>query len=198
MSSELAAVLVFVVLACLVGGIALWGLAYRYKTRAAAGLTSKRVTVVCEHCDNTLDVAVTALTPLRGSDVALAVRAAPHVRGLPLFEYICPHCGAAHCFARYGRRIEWVGVNLWDAQMKSAHCHECHGPLARPQWKPGTYDGRLTEAPELPDRLGLVCKHCKAICCLSCCRQVTRRRFPEGEYLCPRCARPPMNQVFHP
>ena len=191
-------ILVFVTVACIAGSVALWRLSRWFEKQGGRPSFPRGFEIVCEHCDNALAPAVAELVTLKGSDVALAVRAAPSVQGLTLYEYVCPHCEAVHCFASRGQRLEWIGVNLWDTQQKSAHCYECHGAVARPDWPRGAYDGRLNEIPDVPENLGLVCGKCQAMCCLACCRRFTRGRTADGEYLCPRCARPPMNRVFHP
>ena len=112
-------------------------------------------------------------------------------------EYVCPYCEAAHCFSTDERDPVWLGVNLYTPQARTNHCAECRRPLRRPPWRPGVYDGRLAAAPHIPPDVGLVCSKCGAVCCVACCRDVTRKRTKDGSLLCPRCGRGPLETVYH-
>ena len=151
----------------------------------------------CSVCQRRLVFHRGELEPLSPPELALAVRANRSMAGRRLAEYVCPHCEAAHCFATEGRDPVWLGVNLYEPQVFSNHCRECKRPLRRPRWPRGAYDGRLSEIRDLAPDLGLVCPHCKAVCCVACCEDATRKRTKDGSLLCPRCFRGPVETIYH-
>ena len=131
-------------------------------------------------------------------EVALVVRSAPNVRTHSLAEYVCPYCGASHCFIVDGARPEWVGANLYTPETKTGRCQQCRKALHAPPWGVGQYDGRLKEAPFLRPDYGLVCPFCKSVICVECAERTSRNRTADGALICPRCHRQPVDRVFHP
>jgi hypothetical protein len=152
----------------------------------------------CSVCRKPLIFERGELRPLRGEEVGLVVRSHPDIVGRKLGEYTCPYCEAAHCFFIDVRPPQWLGANYAQPQTTSGHCQECRKPLRKPPWPEHAFDGRLQEAPQLAPDLGLICSRCHAVCCVSCCKDATRNRTPDGSFLCPRCFRGPVEAVFHP
>jgi hypothetical protein len=152
----------------------------------------------CSVCHRTLVISPTQLQLLSPAEIALAVRARPQLVRQRLAEHVCPFCEAAHCFVLSKGAAEWVGVNLYQPQQRSANCFECRTPLRAPSWPRGTYDGRISEAPAvLPDH-GLLCARCHAVCCYACCESTARRRGLPGGLVCPRCMRAGIEAFYHP
>ena len=180
-----------------VGGVVWLAMYLRCRASAPVRSSAKVVAMACTVCREDLLFPTEDLVPLSPPEQALAVRVQPDVLGKRLAEYVCPHCEAAHCFATKGRRVEWIGVNLYEPQTKSAHCVQCKVLLRAPDWAPGRYDGRLHKAPGLEPDHGLVCPLCGAVCCVRCCRDATRNRTEDGSLKCPRCSRHPVDKVYH-
>ena len=61
---------------------------------------------------------------------------------------------------------------------------------------PGTYDGKLDQAPMLASDYGLCCSRCGAACCVACCAKLTRAKDVKI-YVCPRCCRPAADRLFY-
>lgn len=163
--------------------------------RAAGG---KIVQMACTICHKQLVINPVELRPLTAVELALSVRSLPDLAGRKLAEYVCPYCESAHCF-NVDRSVPlWVGANLYSPQTRTARCQECGKRLVPPPWPPGTYDGRLREAPDLHQDYGLVCSRCHAVVCVSCTTNATRNRTKDGSLVCPRCMRTPVNKVYHP
>jgi hypothetical protein len=152
----------------------------------------------CASCNKPLVIGKTDLTELSRPEMALAVRVRSDLTGRKLAEYVCPYCEASHCFAVDGRRIEWVGVNMYSPHTTSARCMDCGKTLRTPPWPAGTYDGRLNEAPSLQPDYGLICSKCHAVVCFACTQLATRGRTKDGSFVCPRCQRSPVDRSYHP
>lgn len=152
----------------------------------------------CSSCGKPLVVHRSELVPLSRPEVALCVRVQPDLVGHKLAEYVCPYCEASHCFVVDGRTPVWVGANLYSPHQGGARCMDCGKPLQTPPWPAGAYDGRLNEAPSLQPDYGLVCSKCHAIVCVACTRLATRGRTKDGTFVCPRCARSPVDRSYHP
>lgn len=151
----------------------------------------------CSKCGAALSFALSQTRDLNSFERALAVRERPDLAGHRLVEYSCPDCGAAHCYLSRGRKIAWIGANLYQPYEGGATCAECKKSLTTPPWDAGRYDGNLDGAPELSSGYGLVCQKCRAICCIECCEKCTKNRTRDGSLMCPRCFRPPMAVFFH-
>ncbi len=184
------------------GVIAVLFVALRMRPRrvrvAVQARTNSPHNLTCEVCQQELIFAPNALVPISSVEIGLVARTHPKLAGRKLFEYVCPHCESSHTFIVEGGRPQWVGVNLYQPQVKTTRCQECRKPLRRPPWPAGTHDGRVHEIPDLDDGLGLVCSRCGSVCCVECCRKATRTRTPDRTFLCPRCARGPVDRLFHP
>ncbi len=152
----------------------------------------------CSSCNKPLVVAKAELVELSRPEIALVVRVRPDLTGQKLAEYVCPYCEASHCYLMERNRIEWVGVNLYSPHTTSTRCMDCGKPLRTPPWPPGTYDGRLNEAPALQPDYGLVCSKCHAVVCYACTMLATRGRTKDGSFVCPRCQRSPVDKTYHP
>ncbi len=165
----------------------------------ASGQSSGSVAeLTCASCSKPLVINRADLTELSKPEIALSVRAQPKLSGKKLVEYVCPYCEASHCFAVEGRRLEWVGMNLYSPHGGGARCMDCGKPLRTAPWPPGTYDGRLNEAPAMQPDYGLVCSKCHAIVCYGCTQLATRGRTKDGTLVCPRCQRSPVDKTYHP
>ena len=167
------------------------------KRPAVSGKSGPAIEMECHVCQKQLVFHANELVALSGPEVALVSRAQPEVAGRALAEYVCPYYEAAHCFSVDTKTPQWLGVNLYVPQEKSARCGECGKLLRRPAWAAGAFDGRLNEAPDLLPEYGLVCPWCHAVCCVACCTNHTRKRTSDGSLLCPRCSRGPVDAVFH-
>ena len=152
----------------------------------------------CEVCGEQTIVARESIHALSSAEKALVVRECAAGLGKNMAEYVCPSCDASHCFALQANDVVFLGVNLYEGQKFGARCVECQAKLTKPTWAPGRYDGDIRSAPGEVDSLGLVCPRCSAVCCVACCKGVTRNRTPDGSYLCPRCFRGPQTTFFHP
>ena len=152
----------------------------------------------CSVCRKEMVVHQHSMAPLSGPECALVARTKPETVGKKLLEHICPYCESSHYFLVEGKRMEWIGANLYSPQSSTAHCMECRRPMRKPPWPSGAFDGRLLEAPALAPDYGLVCDRCKAVCCVECCTKATRNRSVDGTYRCPRCARGDVKTMFHP
>lgn len=152
----------------------------------------------CTYCSKPLVVGKSELVDLSRPEMALCVRVKPALAGRRLAEYVCPYCEASHCFTVDGRRLTWVGVNMYSPHSGGARCMECRKTLRTPPWPAGTYDGRLNEAPSLQPDYGLVCSKCHAVVCYACTQLATRGRTKDGTFVCPRCQRSPVDKTYHP
>ncbi len=153
---------------------------------------------VCSVCGDETLITPEALHSLSSAEKALAVRECAQALGKDLVEYVCRSCDASHCFSISGGRAVAMGVNLYEGQRFGSRCGECQRELVAPPWELGRYDGRINSAPGPIDALGLVCRHCDAVCCVACCEYVTRKRTDDGTLLCPRCFRGPQDVFFIP
>ena len=186
---------------CAVAGAAavfLWarsGASARPSKRRPSGPVQE---IECSECHRILVFNPLQLQPLIPVEKGLAVRSRPKLVGLPLAEYVCPFCAAAHCFSLEKKKPVWVGVNLYEAQEKSANCFECRVTLRRPAWPRGAYDGRVNEAPAVFPDHGMVCGRCNAVCCHGCCEETAHRRGEDSSLYCPRCMRKGITAFFHP
>jgi len=192
--------LVCAAIAVVGSGLVVW---YALRARegregSRGGRPGKAFDFTCTYCSKPLVVSKADLAELSRPEVALCVRANPDLAGKELSEYVCPYCEASHCFTREGRRIAWVGANLYSPHAGRARCMDCGKPLRTPPWPPGTYDGRLNEAPALQPDYGLVCSKCHAVVCFGCTQLATRGRTKDGSYVCPRCQRSPVDKTYHP
>ena len=197
---ESAVYLVCATIAVVGSGLVVW---YAMSARDGRGGPRRRSSAgaldfTCTHCNKPLVVGKADLVELSKPEMALCVRAKPDLTGRPLAEYVCPYCEASHCFAVEGRRMVWVGVNLYSPHTGSARCMDCGKALRTPPWPPGTYDGRLKEAPALQPDYGLVCSKCHAVVCVACTQLATRGRTKDGSFVCPRCQRSPVDKTYHP
>ena len=152
----------------------------------------------CEVCGDQTIVTRESIHALSSAEKALVVRECAAGMGKNMAEYVCRSCDASHCFALHANEVLFLGVNLYEGQKYGARCVECLVKLNRPTWDPGQFDGDIASAPGNVDSLGLVCSHCRAVCCVACCKGVTRNRTSDGSYLCPRCFRGPQATFFHP
>jgi hypothetical protein len=152
----------------------------------------------CSVCQKEMVVHPNSMAPLSGPECALVARTLPKTVGKKILEHICPYCESSHYFLIEGKRIEWLGANLYSPQVNTSLCMECRRPLRRPPWPAGAFDGHLQDAPALAPEYGLVCERCKAVCCVECCTKATRNRTNNGTYHCPRCARSDVKVMFHP
>lgn len=152
----------------------------------------------CENCSRTMIFDARELVPLSASEIGLVVRAKPDWVRRKLADYDCPYCSAAHVFAVDRKTPEFVGCDLYTPQVHAGRCLDCNTPLATPPWPAGSFDGRVSEAPELRSNFGLSCDRCGAVCCVACCEKATRGRTPDGSLLCPRCFRGPLTKIFNP
>lgn len=174
-------------------------LAVRQRRRSKNPAEDKNtVEMACPICQRTLVIHRNQMIDLSGPEIALVVSEKPEIRGRGLAEYRCPHCDAAHCFLVDITPPQWLIANAFEPQAISTCCAECRKPVISPPWPEGQYDGRLEEAGDaLLPRHGLICPRCNAVCCVECCRKITRNRTPDGSLLCPRCSRGPVDKVFH-
>lgn len=151
----------------------------------------------CAHCGDQTLIGPETLHALSASEKALVVRERHEVVGKNLMEYVCRTCDAAHCFIVSPSAVVYLGANFYEGQRVGARCAECQRGLVSPPWSPGEFDGKVDSAPAPIGDYGLVCPHCGAVCCVSCCNSVTRRRTKDGTLLCPRCFRGPLERFFH-
>ncbi len=152
----------------------------------------------CANCGDQTLIGPETLHALSASEKALVVRERHDVVGKNLMEYVCRTCDASHCFVISASAVEYLGANFYEGQHARARCGECQRALAGPPWSPGEFDGKVDSAPGPLGNYGLTCTHCGAVCCVSCCTSVTRRRTKDGTLLCPRCFRGPQENFFHP
>ena len=150
------------------------------------------VEMQCSICQKTLVFHRAELAKLSPAEMALAVRGLPKILRRPLAEYVCPYCEAAHCFATDSKAPEWIGVNLYEPQVKTARCRECGVVLGAPA-AGGRVVGKAGAESEV--ERGLECPWCHAVCCMACCTAATRNRTKDASLLCPRCFRGPMRRV---
>ena len=151
----------------------------------------------CTVCQQNLVVPQADLETITGPEVALVVRECSAAEGRKLGGYRCPYCEAYHVFATDTSPPKWLIENPFEPQRATNHCMECRQPLRRPPWTQGEFDGRFHEAKDLLPKHGLVCSRCGAICCVACCRDVTRGRTQDQSLLCPRCFRGPVDKIHH-
>lgn len=154
------------------------------------------VEIICSACGHNLIIAPDQLTPLPAVEVALVARAEPKAASRKLAEYLCPHCESAHCFLVDTKPPTWLGANLYEPQTATAHCQEC-GVLLKPApWQAGANQEPLPETSWLEADHGLVCPYCKTRVCVQCARINTRKRTPDGSFMCPRCRRFPVDTLY--
>lgn len=168
------------------------------RAKTAHVVRGATIQMTCGMCHKQLVIPAPDMRLLTNVEMALSVRVLPELTGRKLAEYVCPYCEASHCFAVDRRKPEWVGVNLYSPHTKAARCLDCGKVLRTPPWAPGTYDGRLRDAPYLDPDYGLVCSRCQAVVCVDCTVKATRNRTKDGSFVCPRCARTPVDRTFHP
>ncbi|MDK1021190.1 MAG: hypothetical protein QGD90_06095 [Candidatus Hydrogenedentes bacterium] len=164
------------------------------KGRQAKGVAFE---MPCTVCQQRLAIPQADLEAIVGSEVALVVRECAAAQGKRLGGYRCPYCEAYHIFATDTSPPKWLVVNPFEPQLATNHCMDCRRPLQRPPWPQGEYEGRLHELKDLLPKYGLVCSRCGAICCVACCRDVTRGRTADQSLLCPRCFRGPVDKIHH-
>ena len=92
---------------------------------------------------------------------------------------------------------EWITAHAYEPQRKTTRCANCDTLLRKPEWPQGPPREGLDDYPNLQANHGLVCSRCQSVSCYRCCEEVTKNRTPDGSFLCPRCSRGPMNEVFH-
>ena len=155
----------------------------------------KAIEMRCGVCRRQLVFYQSDLAVLSATEKALTVRAVPKTAGRPVAEYTCPYCESALCFLTDTKPPQCIGENLYIPETESAVCLECRTPLVRPPWPPG---GAPEGNQALHPNYGLVCPFCKSVCCVTCCLRATRNRSPAGTYVCPRCSRQSLTEVFHP
>ncbi len=151
----------------------------------------------CTVCQQKLVIAQADLETITGPEVALVVRECRGAEGKRLGGYRCPYCEAYHVFDVGGRQPKWLVANPFEPQLATNQCMECRRPLQKPPWPQGEYDGLFSELQDLLPKHGLVCSRCGSICCVECCRDVTRGRTADGSLLCPRCFRGPVDKIHH-
>ena len=176
-------------------GVAGMALALWWARRGMAASRNACFEMECTVCQKMLVVDQHEMQALSPPECALVVRNAPRIVGRPLAEYVCPYCESAHCFAMDAPVPEWIASDAYVPQGRGALCKECQKRLQNPAWPPGQYTGKIQDAPLTPDT-GMICKRCGAVCCVACIRRATRNRTPDGSYLCPRCARGPLEHEF--
>jgi len=159
--------------------------------------TQHSAEMACSVCQQTLVIAPADLRPISGAEVALVVRECRSAEGRPLAGYACPYCDAYHVFALDGARPAWLVANPFEPQARANMCIECRKPLKRPSWPRGQFDGQVDAAPGLEPKHGLECSRCASVCCVECCRFVTRGKTEDGSLLCPRCFRGPVEKFHH-
>jgi hypothetical protein len=156
------------------------------------------IEMTCGVCHGAIRTRVSELVSLSPAERALCIRSKRQLASQNLAEYVCTQCGAAHCFVVTGKHALWAGVNLYQPQMHSRNCSECRKTLKTPPWKPGEYDGQISEAPGPLGDFGLVCSRCGAVSCVDCCVRAAQHRSKVTQWICPRCARHPIETFFFP
>lgn len=150
----------------------------------------------CKECQCTLPILKDEFVAIKGTEKGLVVRERPELVQRPLAEFVCPRCETTHCFAMDRTPPEWVGMNFYQPQQKSARCKECGKKLERPPWPKDVFGGNVLRAPDLKPNLGVQCPRCGAVTCVTCAQDATRNRVAGG-YLCPRCFRGPMVDLYY-
>ncbi len=152
----------------------------------------------CSECQKLLLILPAELTRLSGPEMALVVGSRPNLVGRAVSDYVCPHCGASHCFAVDQVPPVWVGVNFYAPQARSHNCMECRKRLRVPAWPAHPESDHVANAQDLRPDYGLLCSRCGAICCVACVAQYSRQDVREEGARCPRCGRSPINTIFRP
>ena len=155
------------------------------------------VTMGCSACQQEMNIAKDDFVPISGSEVALVVGSHPSLAGRKLAEYVCPSCGASHCFVVEKNEPAWVGANLYSPQEKSTSCLECRKRLRMPRWPEGGDSDTTFSAPDLQPDYGVVCSRCGSVCCIECVERFSRADARTSEVKCPRCGGSPVNRIFH-
>ena len=168
----------------------------RPEPSAPGRLRRGTVEIVCSACGHNLIIAPNELAPLPAFEIALVARTEPKAASRELAEYLCPHCESAHCFLMDTKPPTWLGANLYEPQTATAHCQECGVLLKTAPRQADANRESLPEAPWLEAGHGLVCPFCRARVCVQCARINTRKRTPDGSFMCPRCRRFPVDTVY--
>ncbi|MDX9976247.1 MAG: hypothetical protein RBU21_24945 [FCB group bacterium] len=155
------------------------------------------IQMTCPSCRRELVFSSRDLQVLSPVEMGLVVRTKPSVVRRPLADYTCPYCEAAHCFTIDGKP-EWIGVDLYQPRDSSNDCFECRQPLKRLPQGSGGLTERVDDVDSLEPEMGLKCPRCHSICCVRCCRRVSRGHTTDGSLLCPRCHRGPVNLLYFP
>jgi hypothetical protein len=151
----------------------------------------------CPICQQQLNIKRKAFEPLNALQMGLVVQQRPDMYNHPLSEYRCPGCDASLVFYMGGAQPQFVVSNVGENQRTGSQCTQCHDRLLKPDWSQQDYgQGNFSDAP-LEAKHGLKCSRCEAVCCLACVKDATRNRTEDGSYLCPRCYRGPVDQIFY-
>ncbi len=157
----------------------------------------QKIRFTCPVCQHTLESAVIDLNGVDPQEAGFVVRECPEAYGRPLGEIECPKCSSSHVFAVDTAPATFLVTNAVSATARANTCNQCRAPLKSPPWPRGAYDGAWAKVPKLDGKYGLVCSHCGAVACLTCCQEASRGRTAENTLRCPRCFRIPMEKFAH-
>jgi len=150
----------------------------------------------CPICQSQLNIKRRSMRTLNTLEMGMVVQQRPDLYNQPLSDYRCSSCSASLVFYMGEHQPQFVISNVGENQKSGSQCTQCKTRLLKPVWKKNTYENTLADAP-LENEHGMVCPRCEAVCCLGCIKDATRNRTKDGSYLCPRCHRGPVEQVFH-
>jgi len=151
----------------------------------------------CPICQHTLESAAAKLYKIDAQETGFVVRERPEAYGRPLGELRCPTCKSSHIFAIDTSPATFLVTNAVSATQRANTCNQCRAPLKPAPWPRGTFDGKWAQAPNLDGKFGLICSHCGAVACLTCCQEASRGRTAENVLRCPRCFRIPIEKFAH-
>ncbi len=151
----------------------------------------------CPTCKRPLVIHKNDLVALSGPEIGLLVSATGREAGGKPGSFRCPYCKSEHIFSMEKGAPQWIATDSFEPHQQGKFCADCRAELLRPTWPRGALDDRVTTAPELQPKHGLVCSRCDAVSCVECVHKATRNRTKDGSLLCPRCFRGPVNRVHH-
>jgi DNA-directed RNA polymerase subunit RPC12/RpoP len=150
----------------------------------------------CPICQCQLNIKRKEFRTLPALEMGMVVQQRPDMHNHPLSEYRCRQCSAALIFYMGDDQPQFVLSNVGENQKEGTQCTECHSRLLKPDWDRHTYTDNFLDAP-LQSEHGLICSRCNAVCCLGCVKDATRNRTDDGSFLCPRCHRGPVEEIFY-